>query len=147
MTRQSAALRRLGASARLDREEGRRLGLSVLLGWGAVVAGLGLMTASGYLISRAAQRPEILSLTAAITAVRAFGVGRAALRYLERLVSHDLALRVLARLRTSFYAALAPLGIATLGARRRGDLLARFVADVDSLQDLYLRALAPPLTA
>lgn len=143
----TATWRRLGRAARLQQGEGRRLALSVALGWGAVLAGIGLMTASGYLISRAAQRPEILSLTAAITAVRGFGIARAALRYLERLVSHDLALRVLARLRTGFYAALAPLGIATLGGRRRGDLLARFVADVDSLQDLYLRALAPPVVA
>ena len=134
-------------AARLRGDDRRRLGLSVLCGWGAVVAGIGLMTASGYLISRAAQRPEILSLTAAITAVRGFALARAALRYLERLVSHDLALRLLAQLRTGFYAALAPLGIGALGARRRGDLLTRYVADVDTLQDLYLRALAPPLVA
>jgi len=133
--------------ARLQQGEWRKLALSVLLGWGAVIAGLGLMATSGFLISRAAQRPQILALTGAITAVRGFALARALLRYLERLVSHDLALRVLARLRTGFYAALAPLGPAALGGRRRGDLLARFVADVDSLQDLYLRALAPPLVA
>ena len=64
---------------------------------------------SGYLISRAAQRPEILALTVAIVAVRAFGSARAALRYGERLASHDLALRLLARLRARFYERLAPL--------------------------------------
>lgn len=147
MSAQTGSWTRLARAATLERDEHRRLGLSVFLGWATVMAGIGLLATSGFLISRAAQRPEILSLTAAITAVRGFGVARAVFRYAERLVSHDLALRVLARLRTGFYAALAPLGLAALGERRRGDLLARFVADVDSLQDFYLRALAPPLVA
>ena len=82
-----------------------------------------------------------------IVAVRAFGIARAILRYCERLVSHDLALRVLARLRAGFYRVIAPLGPSALGGHRRGELLARFVADVDALQDLYLRALAPPVVA
>lgn len=133
--------------ARLEPGEGGRLRASVALAFGAVMAGAGLLACSGYLISRAAQRPQILELTAAITAVRAFGIARALLRYGERLVSHDLALRVLSRLRAGFYAVLAPLGAAALGARRQGDLLSRFVADVDTLQDLYLRALAPPVVA
>ena len=119
----------------------------MVLGLGAVLAAVALLSTSGYLISRAAQRPDILALTAVITAVRAFGIARAGLRYAERLVSHDLALRVLARLRAGFYALLAPLGQGALGGRRRGELLSRFVADVDALQDLYLRALAPPVTA
>jgi thiol reductant ABC exporter CydC subunit len=147
MSSRSESLRSLIRAARLGRDERRQLGLSVFFGWATIMAGVGLLATSGYLISRAAQRPEILSLTAAITAVRGFGVVRALFRYVERLVSHDLALRVLARLRTDFYAALAPLGLAALGVRRRGDLLARFIADVDSLQDFYLRALAPPLVA
>jgi thiol reductant ABC exporter CydC subunit len=133
--------------ARLRHGEGRRLALTVILGWATVISGVGLLTASGYLISRAAQRPLFITLMVAVTTVRAFGLSRAVFRYLERLASHDLALRVLARLRTGFYAALAPLGARALEERRRGDLLARFVADVDSLQDLYLRALAPPLVA
>ena len=140
-------LRVLARVARLRRGEARSFALAVLLGWAAVIAGVGLLTASGYLISRAAQRPLFVSLMVTVTIVRSFGLARAALRYLERLASHDLALRALARLRTGFYAALAPLGAGALGDRRRGDLLARFVADVDSLQDLYLRALAPPVVA
>ncbi len=137
----------LRSAARLAPGEGRRLGWSVALGFGAVMAAAGLLSTSGYLISRAAQRPDILALTAVITAVRAFGLARAVLRYAERLVSHDLALRVLARLRAGFYAVLAPLGRGALRGRRQGDLLSRFVADVDALQDLYLRALAPPVVA
>jgi ATP-binding cassette subfamily C protein CydC/ATP-binding cassette subfamily C protein CydCD len=142
-----SAWRSLLRAARLRGREGRQLALSILLAFGTVLAATGLLTTSGYLISRAAQRPDILSLTAVIVAVRGFGIARAALRYSERLVSHELALRVLARLRASFYEVLAPLGPGALGGHRRGELLARFIADVDALQDLYLRALGPPIVA
>ena len=133
--------------ARLRPGEGRRFSLSVLLGAVAVLAGVGLLATSGYLISRAAQRPQIIALSAVVAVVQGFGLARASARYSERLVSHDLALSVLSRLRAGFYAAIAPLGAIALGGQRRGDLLTRFVADVDSLQDLYLRVLAPPLVA
>ncbi len=125
----------------------RLLWLSVVLGAGAVLAAVGLLTTSGYLISRAAQRPEIMALGVAIVGVRFFGISRALLRYAERLVSHDLAFRTLTDLRERFFRRLVPLvpgGVAELG---RGELLDRFVGDVDRLQDLYLRALAPPLVA
>ena len=134
-------------AARLQPRERRWLVLSIVLAFGAVIAATGLLTTSGYLISRAAQRPDILELMAVIVAVRAFGIARAVLRYCERLASHDLALRVLARVRSSFYRVLAPLGPSALRGRGRGQLLARFVADVDALQDLYLRALSPPIVA
>jgi len=125
----------------------RLLALSVLLAAGAVLAAVGLLTTSGYLISRAAQQPEILSLGVAIVGVRFFGISRALLRYAERLVSHDLAFRTLTDLRARFFARLVPLVPAGLGGQGRGDLLARFVGDVDRLQDLYLRAIGPPLAA
>ncbi len=82
----------------------------------------------------------------AIVAVRACGLARAALRYGERLASHDLALRQLARLRVRFYARLVPLLPGPL-RRGSGELLARFVGDVDTLADLYLRGLVPVLAA
>lgn len=135
------------AAARMGRTERRRLGLAVALGFGSVVAAGGLLVTSGYLISRAAQRPEILSLTVAIVGVRAFAISRALARYGERLASHDAALRLLGRVRASFYRRLAPLVPGDIGATRGGDLLSRFVGDVDALQDLYLRALAPPVVA
>jgi thiol reductant ABC exporter CydC subunit len=138
---------RLLALARAGSSERRGLGLAVLLGFGAVVAAGGLLVTSGYLISRAAQRPDILTLTVAIVAVRAFAIARAALRYGERLASHDAALRLLGRVRARFYRRLAPLVPGDLGGPRSGDLLSRFVSDVDTLQDFYLRALAPPLVA
>jgi thiol reductant ABC exporter CydC subunit len=125
----------------------RRLALSVLLGAGAVLAAVGLLTTSGYLISRAAQRPEILALAVAIVGVRFFGIARALLRYLERLVSHDLAFRAITDLRSHLFRRLIPLVPAGVPGLGRGELLGRFVGDVDSLQDLYLRGLAPPLVA
>jgi len=121
--------------------------LSVLLGWGAVLAGGGLLITSGYLISRAAQRPEILELSVVIVLVRGLAIARAVSRYGERLASHDAALRLLGQLRAGFYRRLAPLVPGDIGGSRAGDLLSRFVGDVDALQDLYLRALAPPVVA
>jgi len=137
------ALWRLGA---LPATERRRLALAVALAAGAMAAAIGLLACSGYLISRAAQRPQILELMVVIVAVRALGLLRALLRYCERLASHDLALRQLARLRVRFYERLVPLVPGQL-RRRQGELLARFVADVDTLSDLYLRALIPTAVA
>ena len=141
-----SSARTLIGVGRLAPGERRRLALAVALSAGAMAAAIGLLATSGYLISRAAQRPEILALMVAIVAVRACGLARAALRYGERLSSHDLALRQLARLRVRFYERLAPL---LPGQMRHGsgDLLARFVNDVDTLSDLYLRALIPALVA
>ncbi len=137
----------LAAAARAGRAERRRLGLAIALGFGAVVASGGLLVTSGYLISRAAQRPPVLALSVAIVCVRAFAISRALLRYGERLASHDAALRLLGRVRANFYRRLAPLVPGDLGGGSSGDLLSRFVGDVDALQDLYLRALAPPVVA
>lgn len=139
-----AALRRAVAATRSRRAQ---LVLAVALGAAAVLAAVGLLTTSGYLISRAAQRPEILTLTVAIVGVRFFGIARALLRYAERLVSHDLAFRALTDLRARFFRRLVPLVPGGARGLGRGELLSRFVADVDRLQDLYLRALGPPLVA
>ena len=118
-----------------------------LLGSLTIVFGVGLIATAGYLISRAAEQPPILALTTAIVAVRFFGLARPLARYLERLASHDLALRSLARVRTRFYERIEPLAPAQLDGYRRGELLDRMVGDVDALQGLYLRGLGPPLVA
>jgi ATP-binding cassette subfamily C protein CydC len=125
----------------------RRAALSALLGALAVCFGVALMTTAGYLISRAAEQPPILSLTVTIVAVRFFGLARPLARYLDRLVSHDLALRALGRIRVRFYTRIEPLAPAELEGYRRGDLLARMVSDVDALQGLYARGLGPPVVA
>jgi thiol reductant ABC exporter CydC subunit len=124
-----------------------RVALSVGLGAATVLCGVGLMATAGYLISRAAERPAVLSLTVAIVCVRFFGLARPIARYFERLASHDLALRALGRARVRVYERVEPLAPAQLEGYRRGDLLSRMVADVDSLQNLHLRGVGPPLVA
>ncbi|WP_037708054.1 thiol reductant ABC exporter subunit CydD [Streptomyces griseus] len=120
-----------------------RMGLALLLGSLALGSAVGLMAVSGWLISRASEQPPVLHLMVAVTATRAFGIGRAVFRYAERLVSHDAVLRMLAGLRVSVYERLERIAPAGLRATRRGDLLARLVHDVDALQDYWLRWLLP----
>jgi thiol reductant ABC exporter CydC subunit len=124
-----------------------RAALSIGLGAVTALCGVGLMATAGYLISRAAERPAVLSLTVAIVCVRFFALTRPLARYFERLASHDLALRVLARARVRVYERVEPLAPTQLEGYRRGDLLSRMVADVDSLQNLHLRGVGPPLVA
>ncbi|MFI8531585.1 thiol reductant ABC exporter subunit CydD [Streptomyces aquilus] len=120
-----------------------RLALALLLGSLALGSAVGLMATSGWLISRASQQPPVLYLMVAVTATRAFGIGRAVFRYAERLVSHDAVLRMLADTRVAVYRRLERLAPAGLRRTRRGDLLSRLVADVDALQDYWLRWLLP----
>ncbi|MFD4693291.1 thiol reductant ABC exporter subunit CydD [Streptomyces sp. NPDC058463] len=125
----------------------RKLGLALLLGSLAVGSSVGLMAVSGWLISRASEQPPVLYLMVAVTATRAFGIGRAVFRYAERLVSHDAVLRMLAELRVAVYRGLERIAPAGLRTTRRGDLLSRLVSDVDALQDYWLRWLLPAGTA
>lgn len=120
-----------------------RLALALLLGSLALGSAVGLMATSGWLISRASQQPPVLYLMVAVTATRAFGIGRAVFRYAERLVSHDAVLRMLADTRVAVYRRLERLAPAGLRTTRRGDLLSRLVADVDALQDYWVRWLLP----
>ncbi|WP_202124915.1 thiol reductant ABC exporter subunit CydC [Actinomadura physcomitrii] len=120
-----------------------RLLLALLFGVLALGSGVGLMATSAWLISRAAQHPPVLMLMVAIVAVRAFGLGRGVFRYLERLVGHDATFRILADLRARVYERLERLAPGGLPAFRGGDLLNRLVADVDAVQDLFLRVLLP----
>jgi thiol reductant ABC exporter CydC subunit len=140
----TSALRSLFALQSLPRG---RVALSIALGALAVGFGVALMTTAGYLISRAAEHPPILELTTVIVAVRFFALGRPLARYLERLSSHDVALRGLGSARSRVYERIEPLAPAELAAFRRGDLLTRLVADVDVLQNLTLRALSPAVVA
>lgn len=140
-------MRDLFALTRLARVPLARVLAAVLLGAVAVLAGVGLMGLAGYVISRAAEHPPVLALGVAIVGVRAFGITRPVARYGERLVSHDLAFRVLARMRVVVYRRLEPQVPSRTAQRRQGDLLAALVGDVDATQNLYLRGFAPPLVA
>ncbi|HEX4672307.1 MAG TPA: thiol reductant ABC exporter subunit CydC [Solirubrobacteraceae bacterium] len=121
----------------------RRLLLSCLLGACALGAGIGLLATAAWLISRAAQHPHESALALGIVAVQFFGLSKGLARYGQRLVGHDAALRALADLRVRIYRALEPLAPSGLAAFRSGELMARFVDDVDSLQDLLVRVIAP----
>jgi thiol reductant ABC exporter CydC subunit len=128
---------------RIARPEAWRLVAAAVLGSLALGCSIGLMATSGWLISRAAQQPPVLYLTVAIVAVRAFGIGRGALRYAERLVGHDAAFRVLARTRVQAWIDLDRAAPAGLGKLRSGDVLTRLIGDVEAVQDLLVRALLP----
>jgi len=117
--------------------------LAVLVGAAASAASVGLAATSAWLISRAAEQPPVLYLLVAITAVRAFGIGRGILRYGERLAAHDAAFRVLAEIRSAVYVRLVRLAPGGLADLRSGDLMARLVDDTDGLADVWLRVLLP----
>jgi len=140
----NSPIRFLLASARPGR---RQLALGALLGALATGCGVALTTTAGWLIARAAQHPPVLTLMVAAVAVRTFGIGRGLLRYAERLVSHDATLRVVSELRSRLFAALVPLAPVGLAGQRSGDLLSRLVADVDAVQDVYVRAFLPVVSA
>ncbi|GHF09290.1 thiol reductant ABC exporter subunit CydC [Amycolatopsis deserti] len=113
----------------------------------ALLAGVALTATSGWLIAKASFQPPILTLTVAVVGVRAFGLGRAALRYLERLITHDAAFRIAGRLRVRLWRGLVRLGPARALGLRFGEGQRRLVADVDTVRDLLPRVVTPPLVA
>ena len=121
--------------------------LSALLGFATIGCGVGLMAMSAYLISRAAEVTSIADLSITIALVQLFAIARAALRYLERYLTHTATFRILARLRSWLYASLEPLVPARLLESRSGDVLTRLMADTDTLEHFYARSVVPPIVA
>ncbi|MEU4669882.1 thiol reductant ABC exporter subunit CydD [Amycolatopsis sp. NPDC023774] len=121
----------------------RRLFSGAVLGAVALLAGVALTATSGWLIAKASLQPPILTLTVAVVGVRAFGLGRAALRYAERLVTHDAAFRIAGRLRVRLWDSLVRLGPARALAAGEGQR--RLVTDVDTVRDLLPRVVSPPV--
>ncbi len=121
--------------------------LGVLLSFAASGASVGLLAVSAYLISKAAVSTTLVDLSLLITGVRFFAIARAALRYSERYINHKATFRILTRLRVWFYTAIEPLAPAALADSHSGDLLARIGADIETLENFYLRVLIPPLVA
>ena len=124
-----------------------RVLLAVLLGVATVASNVGLLATAAYAISASALVAFLGALVIPIYLVRLFGVSRAGARYGERLVSHDLTFKLLADFRTWFYTRLEPLAPARLLRYRTGDLLSRIVGDVEELQNVYLRIIAPVAVA
>jgi len=121
--------------------------LAVLLNFVTIGSSVGLMAMSAYLISKAALVTDVSELALAITSVRLFAISRAVFRYLERYFSHTATFRILTHLRVWFYSAIEPLAPARLMRYRSGDLLARSVADIETLENFYIRVVVPPLAA
>lgn len=121
--------------------------LSVIFGAATVGCGIGLMATSAYIISAAALQPSFAVLQVPIVGVRFFGISRGLFRYLERYVSHDVTFRLLSHLRVRFYQALEPLAPARLQHFHSGDLLTRLILGINTLENFYVRAAAPPLVA
>lgn len=118
-----------------------------------LVSSVGLLAVSGWFLSAtavaglsmvAAQQFNIFTPSAAI---RGFAVLRTGGRYAERVLAHEATLRLLSSLRVWFYRAIEPQAPANLCRRRSGDLLSRIVSDIDTLDSLYVRVLAPTLIA
>jgi ATP-binding cassette subfamily C protein CydC len=107
-------------------------------------SGIGLMSLSAWIIARAALHPSIAVLQVAIVGVRFFGYRARRVRYCERVVSHQTTFRLLSRLRVWFYERVEPLAPARLEQYHSGDLLSRISADIDTLENFYLRVLARP---
>ncbi|WP_144941831.1 thiol reductant ABC exporter subunit CydC [Paenibacillus sp. 32O-W] len=126
---------------------GRIAAIAVLSLLTALSASLLLFT-SGYLISKAALRPEnVLMIYVPIVLVRTFGIGKAALHYIERLVSHDTVLRILSQMRVRLYQVLEPQALFVRSRFRTGELLGTLADDIEHLQNVYLRTVFPMLTA
>lgn len=119
----------------------------VAAGVAAAGSSIALLGVSGWLITRAAEQPAVMYLSAAIVAVRALALARGAFRYLERITGHDAALSRLAQVRARLVRRIRPLAPDGLGDARRGRLLSGLVDDVDELQDLPLRVVLPLTTA
>ncbi|MFC7374743.1 amino acid ABC transporter ATP-binding/permease protein [Brachybacterium sp. GCM10030268] len=106
-----------------------------------------LAAVSAYLITRAWTMPPVLDLTVAVVMVRALGVARGVFRWLERMLTHDVALRGVVSLRTNLFTALAARTDDALTRLRRGDLLARLGDDTQELGDHVITAIVPSLVA
>ncbi|HZP53100.1 MAG TPA: thiol reductant ABC exporter subunit CydD [Actinocrinis sp.] len=146
VSRAAAAPRAIGSAAEesaTPRQIRTRITAAAGLAGAAALCSVGLAAASAWLIATAALRPPLLTLQVGIAAVQAFGIGRAVLRYAERLSGHDATLRLLADLRVRVYRALARRAPAGMAAERGGDLLANLTSDIDAVQDLFLKVLLP----
>lgn len=121
--------------------------LAAFTGFLTIGSGIGLLMTSAYIISKAALPVSIADLQVGIVGVRFFGIFRGVFRYIERLISHEITFRLLANFRIWFYKNLEALAPAKTIYYKSGDLLNRFVGDVEELQNIFLRVLAPPVIA
>ncbi|MGQ8872263.1 thiol reductant ABC exporter subunit CydC [Paenibacillus sp. TSA_86.1] len=138
-------MKELAVLSKAMMQERKDILLSILCGFIAGIAGVALFSASGYLISQTVFAPPLYTLIVLTSMVKLLGFLRAASRYVERLASHRATFSILSRLRTSFFAKLISITPGIFNKNRSGDLLARIVGDVESLQHYFLRVAYPPI--
>ena len=132
----------------LYRQRWTGLALALLLALITLAAGVSLLGVSAWFLTGAALVAswETFNLFAPSALVRGFSFIRIVSRYAERVVGHEVTLRLLADLRGTVFKRLLPLDAAQLAKYREGDLLARLTGDVDALDTVYLFAIAPVIT-
>ena len=149
----AGAMRELRPFLRLLKPHRHWMALGLLLACTAGAAGAGLLGLAGWFISASALAgltpltAHLFNLLHPSVGLRIFAISRTAGRYAERIVNHDITFRILESLRTWFYLRLEPLAPAGLGKYRFGDILDRIVADIDALDNLYIRVLTPSIVA
>ena len=144
MTAQAAPLRRAERALAIPPA---RLLAAVLAAVATLGSAFALAAVSAYLVTRAWTMPPVLDLTVAVVMVRALGVSRGVFRWLERMLTHDVALRGVVSLRTSLFTALASRTDDALTRLRRGELLSRLGDDAQELGDHVIKAIVPALVA
>lgn len=123
-----------------------RMTLTIFFAILGVTSGAMLLFVSGYLISKSSLRPEnIMIVYVPIVSVRAFSIGQAVFPYLEKLVSHDIVLRILADYRKRVYNILEPQALFLQSRYQTGDILSVLSDDIEKLQDFYIRTLFPSI--
>jgi len=125
-----------------------RMTFTIFLGLLGVSSGAMLLFISGYLISKSALRPEnVMAVYVPIVATRAFSIGQAVFHYVERLVGHDVVLRILEKMRTKLYGIVEPQALFFRSRFQTGDMLGVLSEDIEHLQNLYLRTIFPSILA
>ena len=125
-----------------------RMTLTLILGLLGISSGAMLLFISGYLISKSSLRPEnIMAVYVPIVATRAFSIGQAVFHYVERLVGHDVILRILEKMRTKLYRIVEPQALFLRSRFQTGDVLGLLSEDIEHLQNLYLRTIFPSILA
>ncbi|WP_163655642.1 thiol reductant ABC exporter subunit CydC [Listeria sp. PSOL-1] len=120
----------------------------IFLGVLTFSAGAALMFTSGHLISKSSLMPEsIMAVYVATVGVRTFGILRSVSRYVERLASHSLVLRILEKMRVRLYRILEPQSLLIKARYRTGDILGLLTDDIEHLQNFYLTTMLPAIVS
>lgn len=120
--------------------------LIVLLGLISVVSGVSLMYVSGFLISKSSLRlGNILMLQVPTVLTRTFSLSQAVFSYIQRLLSHNLVLKIIEKMRSRVYKILEPMALRLKKEYKSGDLLGLLSEDIENLQNIYLKSIFPSI--